>query len=152
MTKGALCVIYEPIIIDSSTLIYYKVKFSLMYLGIFPVGNAGRDFPLLLFFDSYLKELQTNSYLSIFIIFSNQLLQIPLVFGFIHVPLQNRFLCWGSYNINLMLKLTLVILLYGNTNNIGKQWQKHQKLLHSLFKWLVLLFFGSSTLIKCNII
>ena len=99
MTKGALCEIYEPIIIESSTLIYYKVKFSLMYLGIFPVGNAGRDFPLLLFFHSYLKELQRNNYLSICNVFSNQLLQIPLVFVFIHVPLQN-----SSYAMDLTIK------------------------------------------------
>ena len=57
-----------------------KVKFSLMYLGIFPVGNAGRDFPLLLFFHSYLKELQRNNYSSLSNVFSNQLLQISLVF------------------------------------------------------------------------
>ena len=149
MTKGALCVIYKPTIIDSSALIYYKVKFSLMYLGIFPVGNAGRDFPLLLFFHSYLKELQRNNYLSISNVFSNQLLQIPLVFVFIQVPLQN-----SSYATDLTIKLkksTLVILLYGNTNNIRKQRQKHQKLLHFLFKQLVLQFFGSYTLVKCKL-
>ena len=134
MTKGDLCVIYKPIIIDSSTLIYDKVKFSLMYLGIFPVGNAGRDFPLLLFFHSYLKELQRNNYLSISNVFSNQLLQIPLVFVFIHVPLQN-----SSYATDLTIKFkksTLVILLYGNTNNIRKQRQKHQKSNNWYFNFL----------------
>lgn len=104
MTKGALCVIYKPIIIDSSALIYYKVNFSLMYLGIFPVGNAGRDFPLLLFFHSYLKELQRNNYLSIFNVFSDQLLQIPLVFVFIHVLLQN-----SSYAMDLTIKFNATI-------------------------------------------
>ena len=69
-----------------------------MYLGIFPVGNAGRDFPLLLFFHSYLKELQRNNYLSIFNVFSDQLLQIPLVFVFIQCASSKQFLCYGSYN------------------------------------------------------
>ena len=44
----------------SFSYVHFQIVLKSNYLGILPVGNTGRDLPLLLFFHSHLRKRNTN--------------------------------------------------------------------------------------------